>query len=108
MSMSELDRYSPRLDIRDFCLMSISVRTRNTPSSIFGTWTAVDDRAGSIFRILVECLYQCWLDIPSARYAGLVPNSDVRASSTFIAALYPVLVPNVNLRAGLRFAPDRY
>ncbi|KAH3813319.1 hypothetical protein DPMN_141774 [Dreissena polymorpha] len=51
MSMSELARHSHKLDIRDYCRMSMSRR---------------DIRQSSIFGTSAECRCQSWLDFRSS------------------------------------------
>ncbi|KAH3713949.1 hypothetical protein DPMN_073752 [Dreissena polymorpha] len=96
MSMSELARHLHKLDIWDYCGMSMSGLARNSHSSIFGTssecrcqswldirtnsifWTSdecrchgwLDIRHRSIIRPSTECTYQSWLDIHPSSIFG--------------------------------------
>ncbi|KAH3864837.1 hypothetical protein DPMN_027866 [Dreissena polymorpha] len=74
MSMSELVRHSPELDIRDFCRMTMSELARHSSQLDIQDFCRM-----SISELARHS---------PARYSGLVPNVDVSAGSTFAPGQY--------------------
>ncbi|KAH3786638.1 hypothetical protein DPMN_164745 [Dreissena polymorpha] len=76
MSMSRLDRHSPKLDIQDHRRMSMSELAQHSSCSILGTsvecrcqsW--LDIRPSSIFGTFADCRCQSWIDIRSSSLFG--------------------------------------
>ncbi|KAH3823953.1 hypothetical protein DPMN_125778 [Dreissena polymorpha] len=99
MSMSELARHSPQLDIRDLCRITMS-ELDIRPSSLIGTsaecrcqsW--LDIRPSSIFGTRAKCRCQSWRDISSiSKFETCVECRcqsclDIRHSSLFVGRIH--------------------
>ncbi|KAH3858705.1 hypothetical protein DPMN_101331 [Dreissena polymorpha] len=129
MSMSELARRSPQLNLRDFCQRRCQRWLEILCSSIFGTSAEIrckswlDVRSCSIFGTSAECRCQSWLDIRSSSIFGTSAECRcqswlyIRPSVIFgTCAEYRCtswldiqgFLPDVDVRAGSTFAIALY